>query len=584
MNPFAVLGPPDFYGRIAVEAVTRGALFGLAVLAVCALLHGRRAHLRRPMLVAAMLAQPLIWLIQIKAPAMRWRALPGPSELPVVVPIEPLTLGGAPLESAIDVAGATASVDIAHLLLLILGGVWLLGASILMVRVVVQHASLRRTFRDGRGPNATCRAALAWLQRDETRGRPVRVLVRPDVDVPMAFGVRRPVILLPDHADRWTAEQARAILGHELAHVRNGDMLALLVARVACAIAWCNPVAHLLARRLRAEQEAAADAWVVARGISAPEYVESVVATVRPLVAQPPAAALAFRRAGSALRDRMRRVLRDGALPAMAHGTTWRAMLVAPLLAVAVATLARAGWQPRPGVASGCAWQSDAPHLDRTRPGPRGASVWDVRWQGDGCRVIWQSVGQVRLDLITGRVELATDADTLRMHVDGPTPRDLVVARRGGVVVYTVEGADQRTPPRWLAGHLIELDRHTGFAARARIPELLRAGGVEAVVSEARQATGRHAGLAYLQALVEWRGLQECQLPAILEAATQLGGVDAALASLLDATRSRFALQRRDARESFADAVLALRRPGDRERLSHARSADPRPRILPETT
>jgi beta-lactamase regulating signal transducer with metallopeptidase domain len=73
-------------------------------------------------------------------------------------------------------------------------------------------------------------------------------------------GWLRPVVLLPLAWREWTAEEQRAVLAHELAHVARGDYLACVVAQLSLALHFYHPLVHWLARRLRLEQELAADA------------------------------------------------------------------------------------------------------------------------------------------------------------------------------------------------------------------------------------------------------------------------------------------------------------------------------------
>ena len=51
------------------------------------------------------------------------------------------------------------------------------------------------------------------------------------------------------------------MLAHELAHVVRGDFLTGLIAQFSVALHFYHPLAHWLAKRLRLEQELAADAW-----------------------------------------------------------------------------------------------------------------------------------------------------------------------------------------------------------------------------------------------------------------------------------------------------------------------------------
>ena len=74
------------------------------------------------------------------------------------------------------------------------------------------------------------------------------------------IGWRQPVLLLPGDWKNWTAEQRRAVLAHEIAHVRGRDFLALLFGQLGLALHFYHPLLHWLTNRMRLEQELAADA------------------------------------------------------------------------------------------------------------------------------------------------------------------------------------------------------------------------------------------------------------------------------------------------------------------------------------
>jgi beta-lactamase regulating signal transducer with metallopeptidase domain len=102
--------------------------------------------------------------------------------------------------------------------------------------------------------------------------RPVRLLRSRTHVVPMAFGTRRPAIVIPDIADQWTDDRRRAVLLHELAHVARQDCLTQHVAFAACALYWFHPAPWWVARRLRVERELACDDRVIAAGSPACDY------------------------------------------------------------------------------------------------------------------------------------------------------------------------------------------------------------------------------------------------------------------------------------------------------------------------
>ncbi|MCL1821182.1 MAG: M56 family metallopeptidase, partial [Oscillospiraceae bacterium] len=74
---------------------------------------------------------------------------------------------------------------------------------------------------------------------------------------PMLFGVLRPSIILPDR--EYTAEQLRAVLLHELTHLRRKDVLVKWLSVLSCAAHWFNPVVWLMRREIDRACELACD-------------------------------------------------------------------------------------------------------------------------------------------------------------------------------------------------------------------------------------------------------------------------------------------------------------------------------------
>ena len=101
--------------------------------------------------------------------------------------------------------------------------------------------------------------------------------------VPVALGLLRPMLLLPDDAANWSDRRARAVLRHELAHVLRRDCLTQFLARLACGLHWFNPLAWFALRQLRILQERACDDRVLACGERASDYAEDLVAVATSL-------------------------------------------------------------------------------------------------------------------------------------------------------------------------------------------------------------------------------------------------------------------------------------------------------------
>ena len=111
--------------------------------------------------------------------------------------------------------------------------------------------------------------------------RPVRILCGGREAMPMATGLMCPTILLPAEADTWPEEKRRAVLLHELAHVKRRDCLIHALGRLATALHWFNPLAWVALRRLRIERERACDDLVITAGERASTYSEYLLDIAR---------------------------------------------------------------------------------------------------------------------------------------------------------------------------------------------------------------------------------------------------------------------------------------------------------------
>ena len=95
---------------------------------------------------------------------------------------------------------------------------------------------------------------------------------------PGVFGVFRPVLLLPEGiAQRLTPDQLRAVVAHEMSHVRRRDNVANAIHMLAEALFWFHPLVWWIERRLLDEQERACDEEVLREGGDPQVYAESIM-------------------------------------------------------------------------------------------------------------------------------------------------------------------------------------------------------------------------------------------------------------------------------------------------------------------
>jgi beta-lactamase regulating signal transducer with metallopeptidase domain len=106
----------------------------------------------------------------------------------------------------------------------------------------------------------------------------LRILKSRRVTMPMTWGAFRPLVLLPMDAEDWSEECSRIVLLHELAHIKRRDCLTQMLAQLACALHWFNPLIWSAAKRLRVERELACDDQVLEVGTRASDYASHLVA------------------------------------------------------------------------------------------------------------------------------------------------------------------------------------------------------------------------------------------------------------------------------------------------------------------
>jgi beta-lactamase regulating signal transducer with metallopeptidase domain len=94
--------------------------------------------------------------------------------------------------------------------------------------------------------------------------RPPRIVVLPGVASPMVWGFGAARLIWPlGLEDRLSAEGRRAVLLHELAHLRRRDHRIGWLLLAGASVWWWHPLFWWVRRRLTQEAELACDAWVV---------------------------------------------------------------------------------------------------------------------------------------------------------------------------------------------------------------------------------------------------------------------------------------------------------------------------------
>ncbi|UCG46333.1 MAG: M56 family metallopeptidase, partial [Phycisphaerales bacterium] len=155
-------------------------------------------------------------------------------------------------------------------------GGWLAGAAVMLLRALLVMVGLGRL-------RLACRpledeAVLAVIDRLRAGmriARRIRVVVAERILVPGVIGFVRPTLLLPVSMLSGVAvDDLRAVLAHELAHIRRFDYLVNFCQMVAEAVLFFNPAVWWISRQIRIEREACCDRAAVAVTGRSTRYAE----------------------------------------------------------------------------------------------------------------------------------------------------------------------------------------------------------------------------------------------------------------------------------------------------------------------
>jgi beta-lactamase regulating signal transducer with metallopeptidase domain len=250
-----------------VDHLWQSSLVVLLAWALTSLLRRNGAHLRYWIWLAASLKflVPFSWLALVGGQFAEAGTAVAPYE----------TIGTARQVAAPFIAPATylapsAGTSFASIEILALA-VWALGFVALTARWFLGWRELKSVVR---------------LATPSTVAAPIPVLSSASLHEPGVVGIRRPVLLLPDQLTAQLEDrQLRAVLEHELCHVRRRDNLTSALHMIVEAAFWFHPLVWWVGARLIREREHACDEAVLRSGHEAQTYAEGILKVCRHYVA-----------------------------------------------------------------------------------------------------------------------------------------------------------------------------------------------------------------------------------------------------------------------------------------------------------
>jgi hypothetical protein len=158
-------------------------------------------------------------------------------------------------------------------------GLFFAGAGLAIGWIALGAAQVRRLCRHGVVAPEALQALLRRVAG--AAARCPRLLLHSRISQPVALGTIRPTVVLPARAATGVAEaHLEAVLAHEWAHIRRGDLWLLALSRWLMTLLFFHPLYWWLRRRIREDQEALADA-AAAKVEGAIDYAATLLHWVR---------------------------------------------------------------------------------------------------------------------------------------------------------------------------------------------------------------------------------------------------------------------------------------------------------------
>lgn len=174
-----------------------------------------------------------------------------------------------------------------------------------------------------------------------------------------------------------------------------------------------------------------------------------------------------------------------------------------------------------------------------------GNRIWRVSWSSGSCSIDMAARGDVRLKRDLSDIESLSSGGYFELthRMDGVYRRYEVDNRLGRTERhYYVDRRERELDAegrRWVATMILELERHTGFAAEWRVSDLLRTGGVSAVLREVERLSSDHVQSRYLTILVDSVKLNDGDVRALMKTASSSIASDHNLSQTLIALGKR---------------------------------------------
>ena len=235
------------------------------------------------LLVAACAGLPR--LLGLRSPSIHylfWRVLLAAClVLPLLAPRVPheMVFVPAPAGAALPMPGTDASPASSALPAPAAIDWWRAGALVIVAGAAARLAWIGLgILRLGRMRRRAREEAAGFADLKQAIGVAAPILWSVDVTHPVTFGARRPVVLLPNALKSVDAAAQRAVVAHELHHVKRRDWLCVVAEEVVRSLLWFHPAVWWLISRVQLARETVVDELSILTTNARRAYLDTLLA------------------------------------------------------------------------------------------------------------------------------------------------------------------------------------------------------------------------------------------------------------------------------------------------------------------
>ena len=142
---------------------------------------------------------------------------------------------------------------------------WFLGIIFLVSSTLLRYLKIKKLLlQSGYNPPQDIVILTNNIRTRIKLNKNIKILISESVDSPLAFGILKPIVVLPESLisvlDR---KELSALLAHELIHIKRKDHLMMIVEFISSIVHFFNPFVWLAVKHLKLEREKSCDDRVV---------------------------------------------------------------------------------------------------------------------------------------------------------------------------------------------------------------------------------------------------------------------------------------------------------------------------------